>query len=324
MNRKILGLLLTAVLLTSTGLAAIDDGLEAYYKFDSGEGSTAKDSSSNSNSGTINGASWTQGKFGEALSFDGIEDYVVADDYYGIGGTEARTVSLWWKGTDIRDHSWVKWGVDNNGEKYYVRAHESGSECYLRVEVAGGQNYGNTDVCDGKWHLLTVVFPEGSNSVKDHNLYVDTSIEPKNGDDQSMNTDTSNTKVHIGRPLAQHTYSNGKIDDVRIYDRALSENEIEKLYNYETDFCDKRGLNNECIMNEKNELEEGSYDINSVFQSESSASLEALNGQAHVKITNMTSISGFWRGSFFIDTERPVLKDGAVFSPVNGDIVIGN
>jgi hypothetical protein len=323
-NNKSLGLLLTVILLASTGLTAVDDGLEAYWKFNSESGNTAKDSSVNSNSGSISGASWTDGRFEEALSFDGNNDYVVADNYYGVAGTQPRTVTFWWKGTEITDHSWVKWGIDNAGEKYYVRAHEAGSECYLRVEVAGGQNYGNTNVCDGEWHMLTVVFPDGSNSVHDHNLYVDTNQQPVNGGDQSMNTDTSNKRVHVGHPLAHHAYANGKIDDVRIYDRALSENEIEQLYDYSPDFCDGRGLNNECIMNKTRELNEDRYNISSVFISEASAKLQAFSGQAHMDIDNSSMISGFWKGSFFIDTERPRLVSGARFRPGNGDIVIGS
>jgi hypothetical protein len=51
-------------------------GLVAYWSFDEGSGNIAYDSSGNGNHGTIYGAKWTSGKFGQALSFDGVDDYV--------------------------------------------------------------------------------------------------------------------------------------------------------------------------------------------------------------------------------------------------------
>ena len=74
--RKSLILFITVLFCTSIGLSALDDGLEAYWKFDSGSGEVIKDSSVNSNSGSISGASWTDGIFGEALSFDGVDEFL--------------------------------------------------------------------------------------------------------------------------------------------------------------------------------------------------------------------------------------------------------
>src|SRR3989344_3676813 len=52
-------------------------GLVGYWTFDEGTGATASDSSGNNNTGTLtNGPTWTTGKIGQALSFDGVDDYV--------------------------------------------------------------------------------------------------------------------------------------------------------------------------------------------------------------------------------------------------------
>lgn len=90
------------------------------------------------------------------------------------------------------------------------------------------------------------------------------------------------------------------------------------------EFCDFRGLNNECIMNKTRNLEPISYNITSEFWSQESARINSTSGTSILNITNSTSISGLWRGSFFINTERSVLTSGAHFIPENGDIVIGN
>jgi hypothetical protein len=57
--------------------SCIDYGLVGYWSFDEGAGTTAYDASGKGNNGTlVNGPKWTNGKFGQALSFDGVDDYV--------------------------------------------------------------------------------------------------------------------------------------------------------------------------------------------------------------------------------------------------------
>ncbi|MFQ6062808.1 MAG: hypothetical protein ACE5J9_06490, partial [Methanosarcinales archaeon] len=54
-----------------------DNGLVAEWAFDEGKGNIVKDTSGNGNDGTIHGATWVDGKFGKALQFDGVNDYVL-------------------------------------------------------------------------------------------------------------------------------------------------------------------------------------------------------------------------------------------------------
>jgi len=116
----------------------------------------------------------------------------------------------------------------------------------------------------------------------------------------------------------------GNVDRVRIYNRALSSSEINDIYSNNTGFCNARGPENECIMNKTNILEPLTFSVNAFFQASSDAVLKSPDGQARINITNSSSISGLWRGSFFIDTERPRIVSGASFHPSGGDIVIGS
>ena len=80
-DKKIKTIVGTLILIALTGMfagvhAQGDDGLVGGWHFDEGSGSVAKDSSGNGNDGTIHGATWVDGKFGKALSFDGEDDYV--------------------------------------------------------------------------------------------------------------------------------------------------------------------------------------------------------------------------------------------------------
>ena len=227
------------------------ENLEALWLFDENSGSVANDSSGNNYNGSISGAAWSQGKFGNALTFDGLDDSLIINNYYGVGGTNPRTVAFWFKGTAITDHSWVKWGDPDNGEKYFIRAHPITGGAALRVEVSGGQSYGSTNVADGLWHHLAVVFPEGANSVKDHLLYVDGVLEQNpGGGDLAMNRSTDTNKVYIGAPvtgLEQHAFANGSMDEVAIFNTALSQSQIQNILSngFESSFVN--GIGNTSI-----------------------------------------------------------------------------
>jgi len=70
-------------------------GLVGYWNFDQGSGTTASDSSGYNNHGTIYGASWTSGKVGGALSFDGLDDYVDCGNSETLDPTQEATVEAW-------------------------------------------------------------------------------------------------------------------------------------------------------------------------------------------------------------------------------------
>ena len=64
---------------------------------DENSGLVTGDSSGNSRNAAISGASWTVGKVGSALSFDGVDDEVIATGYKGISGSTPRTIAAWIK-----------------------------------------------------------------------------------------------------------------------------------------------------------------------------------------------------------------------------------
>ncbi len=209
-----------------------EDAVEVLYLFDEGEGDVAVDSSPNERNGTImGGAQYTEGVFGTALMYDGVDDNLLVSGYMGVGGKDPRTTVFWFKSSGTRDHSWVKWGRNAGGEKYYIRAHVSGAQCFLRVEVNGGQNYGADDVCNGEWRHCAVVFPEGGASVQDHDLYVDGKQQTKAGSDKDMNTDGTTVAINIGSRLTGHKFLLGLMDEVAIFSVDLSENQINAIRN---------------------------------------------------------------------------------------------
>lgn len=213
-----------------TYAALVDEGIiEVIYLFDEGKGEVATDSSPHGRDGEIIGAQYAEGVFGKCLRYDGEDDNLIVTGYAGVGGTEPRTTLFWFKANGTRDHSWVKWGPNASGEKYYIRAHVTGENCFLRIEVNGGQNYGNTNVCDGEWHHLAVVFPEGADSVQDHDLYVDGELQEKIGNDKEMNTNGEAQDVNIGARLTGHTFMLGFLDELAIFSTDLDVDQINAI-----------------------------------------------------------------------------------------------
>lgn len=216
------------------------DGSNEYYTdyqqlqlevhLDEGSGSTATGFSDYSRDGSVNGATWTSGRYGQALSFDGSDDYVQIDGWNGITGKTGRTWNLWFKSSSSQDQRMISYGFNNNGEKYDIRV-DSGNGDVLRVENSGGQKYGSTNIVDGQWHMLTVVCSNPCEDVQDHRLYVDGSLETNTGGgSQSLNTASSNN-VWIGQSHFHGDTVNGKIDEVKAYSRAISQEKIRNLYN---------------------------------------------------------------------------------------------
>ena len=234
LNRHIL-IILGAIVITLANhnipLAAVieKDTTEVAYLLDENEGDVAKDISGNERHGEITGAKRVDGKFGKALEYDGVDDNLIITGYNGIGSTEPRTTVFWFKSDVVRDHSLVKWGVNSPSQKYYIRAHPRGDECNLRVEVNGGNNIGTDNICDGEWHHCAVVFPDGSVTVKQHDLYVDGKLQEKEGTEFAMNTSIDSQVVNIGARLTNASFMLGSMDEVAIFKVDLSLEQIDAI-----------------------------------------------------------------------------------------------
>ncbi len=85
----------------------VDANTIALWHFDEGTGNTVYDASPNGNNGTlVNGATWTTGRFGSALHFNGENQYVRVPDSESLNPTSAITIELWTYREDNR--SWSK------------------------------------------------------------------------------------------------------------------------------------------------------------------------------------------------------------------------
>ncbi len=213
-------------------VASVTDGLVAHLRFDETTGTTAVNEVSSSN-GTLNNmtnADWVTGKFGNALDFDGSDDYVELPK--DVGELSNLTVSVWLKPTDLR------WGViaskvpaGNSGGKGWMSRFSNSSELRFRLGGASGSNNEiASDVSQfttGNWFHYAASFDKitrigkvykNGTVVKTQNMG---NRSPAGGDDV----------LWIGR---SENYSaakyKGLMDDFRIYDRALTDAEVSTVY----------------------------------------------------------------------------------------------
>ena len=151
----------------------------------------------------------TKGKFGRALHFDGRSHYAISS-YPGIGGSEARSLAFW-----VRIHpstsretpnGIVSWGAPKRSKKWQIAWNAElnrGTLGAVRVEFGDGFVIGSTDLRNGAWHHVAVVFLGGSKAdVSTHvRIYVDGVLETLSHREQDFSRSMINTEV--GTPKAE-------------------------------------------------------------------------------------------------------------------------
>ncbi|MCP4456083.1 MAG: hypothetical protein GY809_31895 [Planctomycetes bacterium] len=208
-------------------ITPVDPGtanLAGAWSFDEGSGTVAADSSGNGLTGTLFEATWEPGVQGSALSFN--DTGYVETGYAGIPGTGARTCCAWIK-TIEANRVFVSWGLNTAGKKWRMRLDATGG---LRIEVNGGYNYGQTFLADDEWHHTAIVLADdGTPDCSETRLYVDGHPETTRAVlDEPIDTDPAG-EFRIGRSTYDNAGFIGLIDEVHVYERALSDGEILSL-----------------------------------------------------------------------------------------------
>ena len=218
--------------------------LVSWWKFDEGSGTIAYDSAGG-NDGTIYGATRTSGQVGGALSFDGSNDYVEvvdpADESLDFGSGNF-TISLRFRTADTNGELVDKSGGNKGrsiGYSIYIGTYATMNDGEIGWRVADGTSRDliKTDNTynDGSWHHLAAV-RTGTGSAN-LNIYVDgadvstSSLLDEGAVGISNSYDLSiGAKYDGGDTNVWENFLNGVINDVRIYERALSVEEIAQLW----------------------------------------------------------------------------------------------
>ena len=202
----------------------------ASWKMDETTGIVVSDSVGEYDGQTVNvtGAPWVAGYLNNALKLDGVDDYVDVAGYAGVMGTSSRTCTAWIKANSTgKEQVIMSWGNGANGQKWMFRVQADGK---LAVAVWGGYISGSVSVADGQWHhVAAVLVDDGSPSVDEIRLYVDGFPQTvTSSNSQAINTVAGQT-VQMGsvyNGAAQGSFFGGLLDEVRIYDVALTGEQI--------------------------------------------------------------------------------------------------
>ncbi len=211
------------------------NGLVLHLSFDENtiQGDTVMDQSGNNNHGTINGGATTvTGKHGEALEFDGVDDFVEVPlvDSITFSTGNSLTVQAWVKTDDepsrndgivgnYRTGTNALWMLSISGDDAALRGKMGFSVRDLARVSAGvrSENFLN----DNEWHVITGVRDQDAKKLR---FYVDNELIGE-VDDNSQDIN-SGQSIWIGEHL--NRFYKGLIDEVKVWNIALTAAEIDQ------------------------------------------------------------------------------------------------
>jgi len=212
---------------------------------DENSGSTVRDSSGYDNDGEwpSSRVNWVQGKYGSALEFDGVDDYVEVEDKSGLDGMSELTVMAWvWyessTGAGIVNKFTAFTGTTVD-DSYRFHINESGNIVFQYI-VNNTLVSKTSDVIVSKkrWHFVTCIYDgvEGKLLLGGEEVPLS-----QNTSDLGGAINECDTPMYIGCLLKNtglYGFADGIIDDVRIYNRALSAEEVQWLMHTRPDIGD--------------------------------------------------------------------------------------
>ena len=232
-NKKLLllsfGLLMTTQMIFSQVPSYVPtNGLVGYWPFNG----NANDQSGNGNNGTVTGASLTTDRFGNndsAYNFDGINDYIQINNIVGNFGLSDFTISIWYNTQNLNwSHLINKRFNESCGNFWEFR--KEGFEisqdigCTQNISILNTQN-----IQLNNWYNVTI--QRNGNVLK---YYIDGTLSQTITTSIILNINNDNNVI-IGAVIAPISgllqAHNGKIDDIGIWNRALSQQEITNIYN---------------------------------------------------------------------------------------------
>ena len=244
------------------------NGLVGWWPFNG----NAQDASGNGNHGTVNGATLTSDRYGNqngSYSFDGLDDFIEIPSSVSLHNPQG-TINLWLYTTiPNRDVCPIKkTNFSNAGNEHYVIAitptevvfaNKYNSNCqsgngWFRTATS------NSIYTSPSWHMITATYSIVNNLYID-GILVSTSVPP------STNPDNCASDIQIGRGWsAVNEWVTGKIDDIGIWNRALSQQEITLLHQNCQGFLTNQPSSQTTAANRNTHFSVVSSEPNSTFR----------------------------------------------------------
>lgn len=221
--------------LASLAFSGLQDGLVLYLPFDEGSGNVVHDLSGKNHDGTINGATWVNGKFGKALSFNGKDNFVEVPYSEDFAITDGITLGAWVTANVPFPLNWK--GIINARKSTYgpfllqTGASPVSPLGEIGLYLKGAWTWCQTkDPLDKSFHHLVGTFDSKSG----YNIYFDGKLSngPNSGAVPSkIDLDPKKEGIVIGHNYGfDNRWWDGIIDEVVVYNRALTADEVAKLF----------------------------------------------------------------------------------------------
>ncbi|MDQ0116799.1 LamG-like jellyroll fold domain-containing protein [Paenibacillus harenae] len=212
----------------------VDTDLKAWYKFDAFSGASAADASGYGNTGTVNGgAAWTTGQTGNAAALDGTNDYIALPAGI-VSDADTITVAAWVNLDTVSN--WTRiFDFGSGTSTYMYLSPKNGANGKIRIAIKNNNSSeqiieGQSALPSGGWHHVAVTLNGGTGT-----LYVDGAQAGINTTMTIKPSDLGETTQNwIGRSQFPDPYLDGRVDDFRIYTRAISSSEVVSVMNGQT------------------------------------------------------------------------------------------
>lgn len=217
---------------------ALTQNLIAYYPFNS----DANDESGNGNNGTVNGATLSLDRFGNenaAYNFNGTDNEIIIENAFYNNGFLNSTINIWFTSSDnSKSNQTILNTNPHNGESFSFNHGNSGYFSHFKnsdTSVVSWDIFSNNDfssqlIENDIWYMLTII--------KENNAYKyylnGAFIKESNISIETQSQFTGISLGNVSQNVSNNEHHKGKLDDIAIWDRALTEIEIVELYN-ETD-----------------------------------------------------------------------------------------
>jgi len=223
-------LLLFISLIMQTNLlvfAQITNGLIAYFPFNG----NADDESGNGYHATVIGATPIEDRFGNSNSaylFDGIDDHIAYPTLYSSSPNQI-SIAAWFSSMDLQSDQKIVYHGDNGEFQLFVGIDSVWGGVHLGQSVADPWYYVREPITKNDWHMIVSVWIQDQSL----RLYLNGDLVDSVGVSSEELLDPGQTyQPSIGSyNRSVGAYFNGMIDDIRIYDRELTAEEIDSLYN---------------------------------------------------------------------------------------------
>ena len=218
-------------------------GLVGHWTFDAGSGTTAVDSSGSGYTATLfNGVTWVPGKIGNAISANNTNQYASTASI-NLSATSAVTVATW------VNRTYTSGGTNgdtlfefsdnyNNYSNVFAFFPDEAPDCGVTaMEIGIDGNTGFNIKCfsqptSGVWHHLAVVYDMTQAAANEVNLYIDGVLQTALK--QTYNSNNSGSfgtyPLYIFSRAGTTSFAGGQMDDLQLYNRALSASEVQQIY----------------------------------------------------------------------------------------------